>query len=93
MCLAAAVTFFHKEVPVAITRSSRPDNRWRRGFAALAAGLFAGVLLMGPVSPAAAQTEEEEDLPYSVAVNVKTAGEGIEGATVVVTRFGEAALC
>lgn len=70
---------------MAITRSSRPDNRWRRGFAALAAGLFAGVLLMGPVSPAAAQTQDEEDLPYSVAVNVKTAGEGIEGATVVVT--------
>ncbi|MDF2492177.1 MAG: livH [Microbacterium sp.] len=68
-----------------ITRTSRADHRTSRAIAALIAGLFAAVLLLGWASPASAQTDDTEDLPFTIAGNVRTEGEPISGATVTVT--------
>ncbi len=68
-----------------ITRTSRAANRTGRGIAALLAGLFAVALLLGWASPATAATAEPEDYPYTIAGNVKTAGEPIADATITVT--------
>jgi neutral amino acid transport system permease protein len=70
---------------VGITRTSRAANRTGRGIVALLSGLFAVALLLGWVSPAAAATAEPEDYPYTIAGNVRTAGEPVAGATVTVT--------
>jgi neutral amino acid transport system permease protein len=70
---------------VGITRTSRAANRTGRGIAALLAGLFAVALLLGWASPATAATAEPEDYPYTIAGNVKAAGEPIADATITVT--------
>jgi branched-chain amino acid transport system permease protein len=73
-------------VSVTTTRYSRAHKRWRRAFMALLAGVFSGVMLLGLANPAVAQTEE--DLPFTVNVNVRTGGEGVEGVTVAVSGRG-----
>jgi branched-chain amino acid transport system permease protein len=70
---------------VGITRTSRADNRTNRAIAALIAALFAAVLLLGWASPAAAETDDTEDLPFTIAGNVRSEGEPIPDATVTVT--------
>jgi branched-chain amino acid transport system permease protein len=73
-------------VPVAITRKSHTDIRWRRALVALLAGAFGGALLLGIAGPAAADTGAlTEDFPQAIAGNVRTGGEPVEGATVRVT--------
>src|SRR5690606_41731485 len=75
-----------QEVPVAITRKSHTDIRWRRALVALLAGAFGGALLLGIAGPAAADTGAlTEDFPQAIAGNVRTGGEPVEGATVRVT--------
>ncbi|MDJ1115562.1 branched-chain amino acid ABC transporter permease [Microbacterium dauci] len=68
------------------THSSRARIRWRRAFITVLAGLFSGAMLLGLANPALAQTEE--DLPFTVNVNVRTGGEGVEGVTVAVSARG-----
>ena len=71
---------------MAITRPARADSRPKRAFASVIAALFAGALLFGLASPAAAETTETpETLPFAISGNVRSAGEPIEGATVTVT--------
>jgi branched-chain amino acid transport system permease protein len=73
-------------VPVAITRKSHTDIRWRRALVALLAGAFGGALFLGIAGPAAADTGAlTEDFPQAIAGNVRTGGEPVEGATVRVT--------
>jgi branched-chain amino acid transport system permease protein len=73
-------------VPVAITRKSHTDIRWRRALAALLAGAFGGALLLGIAVPAAADTgARTEDFPQAIAGNVRAEGEPLEGVIVRVT--------
>src|SRR5690606_9358463 len=75
-----------QEVPVAITRKSHTDIRWRRALAALLAGAFGGALLLGIAVPAAADTgARTEDYPQAIAGNVRAEGEPLEGVIVRVT--------
>ncbi|GAA5038246.1 branched-chain amino acid ABC transporter permease [Microbacterium fluvii] len=70
---------------MAITRPSLADRVPSRAFASVIAGLFALALLFGFAAPASAASEDPEDFPYAIAGNVKSAGEPIAGATIVVT--------
>lgn len=71
---------------MAITRESRADRRPRRAFASVIAGLFAVALLFGVASPASAETDQTpESYPFAISGNVRSAGEPIEGATIIVT--------
>lgn len=63
----------------------RAARRPRRTIASLIAGLLATVALLGVAAPAMAAGDETETLPFTIAGNVRSAGEPIEGATVVVT--------
>ena len=70
---------------MAITRKSRAADRSKRAFASVIAGLFAVALLFGIGSPAMAATPDTEERPYTIAGNVRSAGEPVAGATVKVT--------
>lgn len=74
---------------MAINPMSRTDRRPWRAVASLIAGLLAAVVLLGLSAPAAmAAADDTEDLPFTIAGNVRAAGEPIEGATVIVTGGG-----
>jgi branched-chain amino acid transport system permease protein len=73
---------------VAITRTSHADRLPSRALAVVLTGLFAVALLLGLANPAAAATDDGEDLPYAISGNVRAAGEPIEGATITVTGEG-----
>nr|WP_091503910.1 branched-chain amino acid ABC transporter permease [Microbacterium sp. cf332] len=51
----------------------------------LIAGLLAAVAFVGIASPAMAAGDDPESLPFTIAGNVRTGGEPVEGATIVVT--------
>lgn len=74
---------------MALTRTSRESRRRWRGGIALIAGLLSAAAFVGLASPAmAAGDDEAENLPFTIAGNVRSAGEPIEGATVIVTGGG-----
>jgi len=75
---------------VAITRTSHAESVRRRPFAALIAGLFALALVFGFASPASAATDDAdtEDLPFTIIVNVRTGGEPVADATILVSGAG-----
>ncbi|MET3466560.1 branched-chain amino acid transport system permease protein [Microbacterium sp. 1262] len=70
---------------MAITSMTRAARRPRRMFSTLIAGLLAVVAFLGIASPAMAAGDDVESLPFTIAGNVRTGGEPVEGATIVVT--------
>ncbi len=70
---------------MAITPTTRAARRPRRVLSTMIAGLLAAVALAGIASPALAAGEDPESFPFTIAGNVRTGGEPIEGATIVVT--------
>ena len=70
---------------MAITRVSRAAGLPKRAFASVIAGLFAVALLLSIGAPAMAATDDPEDRPFTIAGNVRAAGEPVAGATVKVT--------
>lgn len=70
---------------MAITSMTRAARRPRRMFSTLIAGLLAAVAFLGIASPALAAGDDAESLPFTIAGNVRTGGEPVEGVTIVVT--------
>ena len=70
---------------MATTPTTRAARRPRRTRATLIAGLLAAVAFLGIATPAMAATDTGEEYPFAIAGNVRSAGEPIEGATVIVT--------
>ncbi|SDQ98051.1 branched-chain amino acid ABC transporter permease [Microbacterium sp. cf332] len=70
---------------MAITPTTHAVRRPRRVLSTLIAGLLAAVAFVGIASPAMAAGDDPESLPFTIAGNVRTGGEPVEGATIVVT--------
>ncbi len=74
-----------RSATVTVRPARTPHASWRVLFAVIA-GLFTVALLFGSASPAAADTDDDtESYPYTIAGNVRAAGEPVVGATVTVT--------